>query len=355
MESPEALLCQAQRQNPLPDLSPAGAEPARPAGVSAAAETGAAGTAPGDNRGLRAGQGPRPPPHGREQRKAVPGAGTPVPCDDAVPVPGRCRPPLSAPKAPLGSPARRPAGGGRHCPAAGSVFLPSLRPRRGGGQRCWHPHPRTAETAPVRPGAVTAPLRPQAPRPEERAGRAGTTPGPAAAHKGEARNRARTRRVGGLEPPRGGSGGGAAVTAGLCPEILKKPPVFSPPFPAQRARQPRPGCRAGWGRVQRPSSLGAPSAQPGRKAGRGPEPAALQPRSATARGSALLPAPSPAIAAGMGCFCAVPEEFYCEVLLLDESKLTLTTQQQGIKVRTAAGLRNAMRERTRGAASGWLR
>ena len=35
----------------------------------------------------------------------------------------------------------------------------------------------------------------------------------------------------------------------------------------------------------------------------------------------------------MGCFCAVPEEFYCEVLFLDESKLTLTTQQQGIKVR----------------------
>uniref|UniRef100_A0A8V0YCH4 Erythrocyte membrane protein band 4.1 like 4A n=1 Tax=Gallus gallus TaxID=9031 RepID=A0A8V0YCH4_CHICK len=33
----------------------------------------------------------------------------------------------------------------------------------------------------------------------------------------------------------------------------------------------------------------------------------------------------------MGCFCAVPEEFYCEVLFLDESKLTLTTQQQGIK------------------------
>lgn len=37
----------------------------------------------------------------------------------------------------------------------------------------------------------------------------------------------------------------------------------------------------------------------------------------------------------MGCFCAVPEEFYCEVLLLDESKLTLTTQQQGIKVGAA--------------------
>lgn len=36
----------------------------------------------------------------------------------------------------------------------------------------------------------------------------------------------------------------------------------------------------------------------------------------------------------MGCFCAVPEEFYCEVLLLDESKLTLTTQHQGIKKST---------------------
>lgn len=42
-------------------------------------------------------------------------------------------------------------------------------------------------------------------------------------------------------------------------------------------------------------------------------------------------------AADMGCFCAVPEEFYCEVLLLDESKLTLTTQQQGIKVGTGRG------------------
>ncbi|XP_056659939.1 band 4.1-like protein 4A isoform X4 [Monodelphis domestica] len=36
----------------------------------------------------------------------------------------------------------------------------------------------------------------------------------------------------------------------------------------------------------------------------------------------------------MGCFCAVPEDFYCEVLLLDESKLTLTTQQQGVKKST---------------------
>lgn len=45
----------------------------------------------------------------------------------------------------------------------------------------------------------------------------------------------------------------------------------------------------------------------------------------------------------MGCFCAVPEEFYCEVLLLDESKLTLTTQQQGIKV-GAAGARCRVRD-----------
>lgn len=43
------------------------------------------------------------------------------------------------------------------------------------------------------------------------------------------------------------------------------------------------------------------------------------------------------VTADMGCFCAVPEEFYCEVLLLDESKLTLTTQQQGIKVGAGRG------------------
>ncbi|XP_006266323.2 band 4.1-like protein 4A isoform X2 [Alligator mississippiensis] len=36
----------------------------------------------------------------------------------------------------------------------------------------------------------------------------------------------------------------------------------------------------------------------------------------------------------MGCFCAAPEEFYCEVLLLDEAKLALTAQQQGIKKST---------------------
>uniref|UniRef100_A0A6Q2XAJ8 Erythrocyte membrane protein band 4.1-like 4A n=1 Tax=Esox lucius TaxID=8010 RepID=A0A6Q2XAJ8_ESOLU len=36
----------------------------------------------------------------------------------------------------------------------------------------------------------------------------------------------------------------------------------------------------------------------------------------------------------MSCFCATQEEFYCEVLLLDETKLTLTTQQQGIKKST---------------------
>ncbi|XP_035632576.1 band 4.1-like protein 4 isoform X2 [Oncorhynchus keta] len=36
----------------------------------------------------------------------------------------------------------------------------------------------------------------------------------------------------------------------------------------------------------------------------------------------------------MSCFCAPQQEFYCEVLLLDETKLTLTTQQQGIKKST---------------------
>ncbi|XP_057177382.1 band 4.1-like protein 4 isoform X1 [Triplophysa rosa] len=36
----------------------------------------------------------------------------------------------------------------------------------------------------------------------------------------------------------------------------------------------------------------------------------------------------------MSCFCSVQEEFYCEVLLLDETKLTLTSQQQDIKEST---------------------
>ncbi|XP_062870060.1 band 4.1-like protein 4 [Trichomycterus rosablanca] len=36
----------------------------------------------------------------------------------------------------------------------------------------------------------------------------------------------------------------------------------------------------------------------------------------------------------MSCFCATQEEFYCEVLLLDETKLILTTHQQGIKKST---------------------
>ncbi|XP_059500679.1 band 4.1-like protein 4 isoform X3 [Stegostoma tigrinum] len=40
----------------------------------------------------------------------------------------------------------------------------------------------------------------------------------------------------------------------------------------------------------------------------------------------------------MGCFCAAQEEFYCEVLLLDETKLTLTTQQQGIKKSTKGAI-----------------
>ncbi|XDV54778.1 hypothetical protein PO909_022992 [Leuciscus waleckii] len=40
----------------------------------------------------------------------------------------------------------------------------------------------------------------------------------------------------------------------------------------------------------------------------------------------------------MSCFCSVQEEFYCEVLLLDESKLILTTQQQGIKITPCVSL-----------------
>ncbi|XP_060765174.1 band 4.1-like protein 4 isoform X3 [Neoarius graeffei] len=36
----------------------------------------------------------------------------------------------------------------------------------------------------------------------------------------------------------------------------------------------------------------------------------------------------------MSCFCSTQEEFYCEVLLLDETKLILTTQHQGIKKST---------------------
>ncbi|TSM28163.1 Band 4.1-like protein 4A [Bagarius yarrelli] len=34
----------------------------------------------------------------------------------------------------------------------------------------------------------------------------------------------------------------------------------------------------------------------------------------------------------MSCFCSTQEEFYCEVLLLDETKLILTTHHQGIKL-----------------------
>ncbi|XP_053542905.1 band 4.1-like protein 4 isoform X6 [Ictalurus punctatus] len=36
----------------------------------------------------------------------------------------------------------------------------------------------------------------------------------------------------------------------------------------------------------------------------------------------------------MSCFCSTQEEFYCEVLLLDETKLILTSQHQGLKKST---------------------
>lgn len=159
------------------------------------------------------------------------------------------------PKGARGSPAGRPAGGGRRCPATGSLFSPSLRPRQGGDEHCWRPsaRPRAAGGGSLAPaGAVTSPLRPQGLRPEVTrwAGRgppprpgcgggersSGSTP----SHKGEARNSSRTgRRTSRV----GGSGGGAAVTAGrgrgLCPGILpKKPPVFSSPFPQREPGSP---------------------------------------------------------------------------------------------------------------------
>lgn len=214
------------------------------------------------------------------------------------------------PKGARGSPAWRPAGGGRRCPAAGSLHpsAPDGEETRAAGDP---PHGRgqPEEAASRRPGTVTAPLRPQGPRPEvtrwagrgppPRSGCGGgeRSPGPAPSHKGEARNSARTgrrtRRVGGSVFPRGGSAGVAAVTAGrgrgLCPGILPKKAAglfFS--FPSERARQPRPGCSAGWRRAApqdwalRPSSRRATSAQPGRGAGRSPDPAAPQPLSAAA-------------------------------------------------------------------------
>lgn len=166
---------------------------------------------------------PAPPPHGRGQ----PGHGSPAPA-------GHCRRPA------------RPAGsvaGGNALSGRG----PPPQPDCGGGER---------------------------------------SRGPSPAHKGEARNRARTGRrtgrVGGSVPPRGGSGGGAAVTAGrgrgLCAGILpKKAAGLSPPFPAESARQPRPGCSADGGppRGAGRCALAAAGLHP---RSRGAEPGAAQTR-----------------------------------------------------------------------------
>uniref|UniRef100_A0A8C3NVU6 Erythrocyte membrane protein band 4.1-like 4A n=1 Tax=Cyanoderma ruficeps TaxID=181631 RepID=A0A8C3NVU6_9PASS len=263
----------------------------------------------------------------------------------------------SAALRPKGAPGGPGPAAGRRRPALPGrwVSLFSIPPPRTGRRRAL-----PEEAASRRPRTVTALLRPQGQRPEVTrwpgwdhpyapAAAAESAPRAPLLHTKGRRNSAQTGRrarwVGGSVLPQGGSGGGAAVRAGrgrgLCPRILpKKAAGLFLSLPPGRTRQPRPGCSAGWRRSAAPgwalrlSSRRATSAQPGRGAGRSPDPAAPQPLSAAAWGSSRLPAPFPAIAAGMGCFCAVPEEFYCEVLLLDESKLTLTTQQQGIKKST---------------------
>lgn len=122
-----------QRQNPLPDLTPAGKEPEQPTGVSAAAETelrpprrAAVPGGDGDNRETLSGAGIIAPAPRQRVAAAQPrtwNAGE-APCG-AVPVPGRCRPPLSAPKAPAGAP---PGGRQEAAGAARPLGLSSLHP-----------------------------------------------------------------------------------------------------------------------------------------------------------------------------------------------------------------------------------
>lgn len=178
-----------------------------------------------------------------------------------------------------------------------------------------------------------------APDPDARgstsAGSAGASRGAASAaappHKEAARERALTGR---------GTGGWAARhLPGAAAERRDSegrarllPPQLRVCFSAESCPQPRPSAPAGWPRRRavprvRALNYSGPGLQQTR---RGAELDAALPGC----GSVLIGLRSPA---GMGCFCAVPEEFYCEVLFLDESKLTLTTQQQGIKVRAGGG------------------
>lgn len=173
------------------------------------------------------------------------------------------------------------------------------------------------------------------------AGSAGASRGAASAaappHKEAARERARTGRGTGGWAARHLPGAAAAAErrdSEGCARLL--PPQLRACLSAGSCPQPRPSAPGGWPRRRavprgRALNYSGPGLQPTR---RGAEPDAALPGC----GSALI---GPWRPAGMGCFCAVPEEFYCEVLFLDESKLTLTTQQQGIKVR-AGGRRGSL-------------
>lgn len=284
--SPEALLCQAQTQNPLLNLTPRERSRRSPQGSVLLRWPGprppgraAVPSGNGDKRGRGLGQGPSPPPHGRGQRG--PGPGTPVPCHDAARYRGRAGAVRRSP------PQRRPGGvppGGRQeaAGAARPLGLSSLHPSAPDGEEASAagapPHGRGQPGEQPSAGRALSPPRSarrsaaggnalagRGPPPRPGCGGGERSPGPAPAHKGEARNRARTgrrtRRVGGSVPPRGGSGGGAAVTAGrgrgLCPGILPKKAagLFSPlsrrESPAAPSRLFR-GMAAG-----RPAGLGA--------------------------------------------------------------------------------------------------
>lgn len=210
--------------------------------------------------------------------------------------------------------------GGRQEAAAAAwpLGLSSLHPSAPDGEETSaagapsHGRGQPEEAASRRPGTVTALLRPQGPRPEitrwpgwdhphALAAAAESTLAAPLLHTKGRRNSAQTgpRRVGGSVLPQGSSGGGAAVRAGrgrgLCPGIRpKKAAGLFLSFSPETARQPRPGCSAGWRRAAprgwalRLSSHRATSAQPGRGAGRSPDPAAPQLLSAA---GALLASP----------------------------------------------------------------
>lgn len=219
------------------------------------------------------------------------------------------------------SAALRPKGAsGEPCPAAGRrrpalpgrwVSVPSIPPPPTGRRPALLAPPRTAADSQERQPRAGQALSPppsarrvraqrnaaaeRGPPPRPGCGGRERSPGPAPAHKGEARNRARTgrrtRRVGGLVPPRGGSGGGAAVTAGrgrgLCPGILKKPPVFFPRFPQREPGSPVQAVGKDGGGSPRGAGRSALAALGLHPRSRGAKPGAAQSR------LRLSPAPPP--------------------------------------------------------------